>query len=132
MIASAHRLVRDPDPEPERRFIVICKQGPAMTMDQGFLLDGAPVQVETVATLAEALALCSERRVDRLVVNMFTFSDSELTALAFFRGMRPDQHVVAFCTKEVASMLEIAGLADECYPIGSPERSSRSPRLFLA
>ncbi|HEY3174889.1 MAG TPA: hypothetical protein VGK94_03920 [Candidatus Polarisedimenticolia bacterium] len=101
--------------------VLICKKAPADAADQEWTLDGRATRFDSVGTLAEALALCIREPVGKLIINMFSFTSSELTALSFFRGMRPDQHVILVCREEVAPMLLESGLADECHTVLIPE-----------
>ena len=114
----------------ERRRILLCKQGPADAIDQALLVAGGHARIETVGTLAEAITVCMKEEVDYLIVNMFSFTSSELTALVLFREIRPAQRVRIFCPEEAVSMLMSADLADECHAIarekGSKERPSRA------
>ncbi len=97
--------------------VVICKDGPSIAMDRALMWSGKALHLETVATLSEALQTCMAEFVDHLVINMFSFTSSELTALAIFRQMKPRQHVVVFCREENATMVWAAGLADECHTV---------------
>ena len=95
----------------------MCKIGPPDAMDQALLSTGSQSRIETVSTLAEAMVLCLRERIDRLIVNMFSFTPAELTSLLLFRELRPQQRIVLFCPDEALPMLTVGGLADECHPI---------------
>src|SRR5881296_2801716 len=110
----------------DRERIVLCKKGPPEAVDQALLVTSGPSRVETVGTLAEAMSLCLSDQIDRLIVNMFSFTSSELTSLMLFREMRPAQRVMFLCPEEAVMMLMTAGLADECHPI-APAGPSRAP-----
>ncbi|HET6374253.1 MAG TPA: hypothetical protein VFG76_13170 [Candidatus Polarisedimenticolia bacterium] len=126
MIGTARSIV-ELDPTESVR-IVVCKKGPGMATDQALIWGGAGAQVETVATLAEGFELCLHDEVDHLVINMFSCSSAELTALAIFRSMRPRQHVIAFCSSEMATMLLRSGLADDCHPMAATGTSQTRRR----
>ena len=83
---------------------------------------GQGSRIETVPTLAAALEVCLETRIDSLVVNMFSITSSELTALMLFREIRPDQEVITFSSEELALMFSASGLADESYAVPIPSR----------
>ena len=120
---QAARCIEVPQPVEGER-ILICKRAPAEAADQDWIWGGRTARVDSVGTLAEALAVCFDQPVDKLVVNMFSFTSAELTALKFFRAMRPCQHVVIVCTEDAAPMLLESDLADECHTI----RLSQNPR----
>lgn len=118
MFPAARRI--DPLAAGARARILICKKAPAEAVDQEWTWGGRSASIDAVGTLAEGLALCMHEPVDRLIVNMFSFTASELTALAFFREMHPFQHLVAVCREDVASMLLESDLADECHTVRLP------------
>jgi hypothetical protein len=126
MITAARALIQE-STAPRGR-VVICKKGPSGAMDQALMWSGKALRIETAATLSEALQACMAEFVDHLVINMFSFTASELTALAFFRQMKPRQHVMVFCREESAAMVWAAGLADECYPVNLPAASRHETR----
>jgi len=101
----------------ERRRVLLCKDGPAVAMDQALLVAGGHSRIETVASLGEALTVCMKESVDSLIVNMFSFTSSELTALNMFRKLKPRQRVSIFCPEEAVAMLMSADLADECHAV---------------
>ena len=107
-----------------RRRVLICKNGPAAAMEQAMMRSGQGARIETVPTLAAALEACLENRIDSLVVNMFSITSSELTALMLFREIRPDQEVITFSSEEMALMFSAAGLADESYAVPIPARTT--------
>ena len=121
-----------PQHQGERRRIVICKHGPADSMDQAMLVGGGHARVESVVTLAEAMTLCLRDGVDFLIVNMFSFTSAELTALMMFREIRPGQRVLIFCPEEAVPMLVSADLADECHPIALEKGARDRPRRARA
>jgi hypothetical protein len=120
MIATARRI--DPVGVTEGQRILICKSAPEGLMDQAWMWGGRTARFDSVGTLAEALALCLHEPVDKLIVNLFSFTSSDLTALKFFREMRPSQHVVIVSTEEITPMLLESDLADECHTVRMPER----------
>jgi hypothetical protein len=126
MISAARTLIQESTANGGK--VVICKDGPSIAMEQALMWSGKALHIETVATLSEALQTCMAELVDHLVINMFSFTSSELTALAFFRQMRPEQHVVVFCREENTAMVWAAGLADECYPVKVPAVSRNETR----
>ena len=118
MVSAAKRI--DLATAGVRERILICKKAPAEAVDQEWTWGGRSSSIDAVGTLAEGLARCMNEPVDRLIVNMFSFTASELTALAFFRERNPFQHVVAVCREDVASMLLESNLADECHTVRMP------------
>ena len=129
MVFAARNLIHES--KLPRGKIVICKDGPSGVMDRALMWSGRALHIETVATLAEALQICMAEFVDHLVINMFSFTSSELTALAYFRQMKPRQHVVIFCREENATMVWAGGLADECQTIrlkAAPKTKTRHAR----
>jgi len=108
----------------------MCKTGPPEATDQALMSCGRNARVGSVDSLAEAIALCLEGRVDTLIVNMFSFTAAELTALRVFREMRPGQEVVLLCGEDAVPMLSLPGLATACYPVStSPLRVQRARRV---
>jgi len=101
----------------DKKRVLICKTGPPEAFEQALMGCGRDCQVSSVDSLAEALSICMEDRVDSLVVNMFSFSSGELTSLMMFREMRPRQEVILLCGEDVATMLSMPGLATACYPV---------------
>ncbi len=110
----------------DKRRVLICKVGPREAIDQALMSCGRNARIGTVDSLGEAIASCLEGGVDTLIVNMFSFSAGELTALMMFREMRPRQEVVLLCGEDAVPMLSIPGLATACYPVATPP--ARMPR----
>lgn len=96
------------------RAVVICRRGPSDASEYAMTSIPGNVRLHIVSRLGDALRLCYQGRVDHLLVNMFAFTDQELTALSVFRQDRPSQHVIVFCDADAADFFTGTGLADEC------------------
>src|SRR4029079_15849977 len=71
-------------------------------------------ELELAQDLGEALRSCLARPCERLYVSLFSAEPAQLTSLALFRTMRPDQYVVLVVDPAVRPIVDDLGLADEC------------------
>jgi hypothetical protein len=71
-------------------------------------------ELELAQDLGEALRSCLARPCERLYVSLFSADPAQLTSLAMFRTMRPDQYIVLVVDPAVRPLVENLGLADEC------------------
>jgi len=71
-------------------------------------------ELELAQDLGEALRSCLARPCERLYVSLFSADPAQLTSLAMFRSMRPEQYVVLVVDPGVRPLVENLDLADEC------------------
>jgi hypothetical protein len=85
------------------------------------------VDVEQVETLAEGMQRCLQGDVDILFVNLFSVTAREMTALAAFRSLLPEQRVVVITGADFRPTVLMAGLADEVLEFDGAHQSSPRP-----
>ena len=112
-----------------REKAIICRSGPAEALDRLLLRFSGEMEIEHVPTLAEGMQRCIASKVDILLINLFTFTARELTALAAFRSMTPKQRVIILTDPVMKPVLDGADLADEIIEVSeyAAERGRHLP-----
>ncbi|HZE89970.1 MAG TPA: hypothetical protein VE404_10495 [Verrucomicrobiae bacterium] len=115
-------------PMPARPKALICKTGPAEALDACMMKLGREVDLEALDTLAEGMERCLEGGVDTLFVNLFSFTARELTAIAAFRSLRPQQEVVAVAGPEMRNAFVDSSLFDDVRIVPTAYEGFNHPR----